>query len=319
MSSPVHLAASTLLAQQTLRPGPGCDVGGGERGEGKRAGSGEWGWGLVEEGGVGGETKAWPTRRGVGPGCQQVLRLMSRARQCAAWRCLAPRCWPRPNSLPPARLGTAPVQAASMSFGSWVGPARAQHGGSAWQRSLHTDAPQCVAVLAAVSPLRLLATALAHGLVVALCEVSRLTITARAVLAHGTGSPRAPDNNERHEVDPAAQMGSTGQRRGATQPNTGRVGRGTFGYVRGWWVGDWGRWRGDRRGEQERRGGKRDRTTRAMASIRGLTWLRLAPASAPCASLTCTPNTNTRGRCVQSHGPAQPACCRHSIELLKSP
>ena len=44
-----------------------------------------------------------------------------------------------------------------------------------------------------------------------------------------------------------------------------------------------------------------------MASFRGLTWLRLAPATAPCASRTCIPNNTTRGRCVQSHGPAHRA------------
>ena len=101
-----------------------------------------------------------------------------------------------------------------------------QGGGSEFSTaaSASTAAPRCLASLR-----RCLATALAHGRVGAHCEVSRLTNTARTILARATGSPRAPDNNERHEVDPSVQRDSTGQRRGAMQPDTGRAGRGMCG------------------------------------------------------------------------------------------
>ena len=72
-------------------------------------------------------------------------------------------------------------------------------------------------------------------------------------------------------------------------------------------MGDWERWRGAGRGEQVLSRGTRDRTPRGMASNRGMTWLRLAPATAPCASRTCIPNNTTRCRCVQWHGPAHRA------------
>ena len=95
--------------------------------------------------------------------------------------------------------------------------------GSAGQRSLHTAAPRCLAAFAAVSPLRLLTVW--SGLTVR-CPGSPTQLEQSWRTRPGA---RAPDNTERHEVDPVAQMGSTGQRRGAMQPDTGRAGRGTCG------------------------------------------------------------------------------------------